>query len=236
MSTATKSYILLLVQFFLNSQKRIRGSIKPCNEWFKKKAGFFLCGKNVAFINSEIKPLGCTPLLRKKDSLKVQMEGRKSINQQLETKGGPSEVALLTNFGIKNKLMSKQNQSTTRQKAHRRSTSSTVCNNIRKPDGNLPRQLLMLSVFIGIPFDGNEFDIVNIDSQNEEEKFDDDLTRDASDNDDINGLADAIVQDLAEEPKLVNVVPDQKNIDQSPVLQPEPVNIDENVDEKMENI
>ncbi|CAI2189256.1 17994_t:CDS:2 [Funneliformis geosporum] len=99
MSTATKSYILLLVQFFLNSQKRIRGSIKPCNEWFKKKAGFFLCGKNVAFINSEIKPLGCTPLLRKKDSLKVQMEGRKSINQQLETKGGPSEVALLTNFG-----------------------------------------------------------------------------------------------------------------------------------------
>ncbi|CAG8485173.1 2405_t:CDS:2, partial [Acaulospora colombiana] len=46
----------------------------------------------VPILNSEFKPLGCTPLQQKKDRLKVQLKARKSINQQLESKGGPGEA------------------------------------------------------------------------------------------------------------------------------------------------
>ncbi|CAG8507190.1 5894_t:CDS:2 [Funneliformis caledonium] len=106
---------------------------------------------------------------------------------------------------------------------------------------------------IGIPFEG---DIVSIDSDNSDhvqviidkntdefsENFEtqkekaDDLTRDTIDDDDINdGLANAIAQDLVKEPELET---DQENFDQNPVLQPEPVKINENVyeQEKEENV
>ncbi|CAG8635179.1 1595_t:CDS:2 [Ambispora gerdemannii] len=53
----------------------------------------------IPLLNTEHKPRGCTLLLRKKDVAKVHLRGRKSINEQLSTKGGPGEAYLLTNFG-----------------------------------------------------------------------------------------------------------------------------------------
>lgn len=60
----------------------------------------FSCLVNeIPILNSEIKPPGFTPLQQQKDRLKVQLRGRKSINQLLRTKGGPEETVMLTNQG-----------------------------------------------------------------------------------------------------------------------------------------
>ncbi|CAG8585572.1 14661_t:CDS:2 [Acaulospora colombiana] len=59
----------------------------------------YLLVNDVSILNSEIKPLGYTPLQRMNDSLKVQLTARKSINQQLETKGGPGEAGIFLNMG-----------------------------------------------------------------------------------------------------------------------------------------
>ncbi|CAG8510817.1 482_t:CDS:10, partial [Ambispora gerdemannii] len=52
----------------------------------------------VAILNSESKPVGCTPLQHKKDRIKVQLKARKSINQQIQSKGSPSEAIILLNM------------------------------------------------------------------------------------------------------------------------------------------
>ncbi|CAI2188375.1 238_t:CDS:2, partial [Funneliformis geosporum] len=54
---------------------------------------------HIPILNSEIKPIGCTPLQRKKDYVKAQLKGRKSINQQLKEKGGPGEAVIFLNVG-----------------------------------------------------------------------------------------------------------------------------------------
>ncbi|CAG8664513.1 6834_t:CDS:2, partial [Racocetra fulgida] len=54
---------------------------------------------DVPILNSEFKPLGCTPLQEKMDRLKVQLKARKSINQQLQRKGGPGEAVMFLNIG-----------------------------------------------------------------------------------------------------------------------------------------
>ncbi|RHZ59521.1 hypothetical protein Glove_363g24 [Diversispora epigaea] len=53
----------------------------------------------IPILNSEIKSPGFTPLQQQKDKLKVQLRGRKSINQLLRTKGEPPETVLLINQG-----------------------------------------------------------------------------------------------------------------------------------------
>ncbi|CAG8674515.1 10004_t:CDS:2, partial [Paraglomus brasilianum] len=53
----------------------------------------------VPILNSEFKPLGSTPLQRMKDRLKAQSRARKSINQQLQSKGGPGKAVILLNMG-----------------------------------------------------------------------------------------------------------------------------------------
>ncbi|CAG8616941.1 2447_t:CDS:2 [Ambispora gerdemannii] len=53
----------------------------------------------VAMLNSKSKPMGYTPLQRKNDSLKVQLRAQKSINQQMDSRGGPGEAATLLNMG-----------------------------------------------------------------------------------------------------------------------------------------
>ncbi|CAG8758034.1 33891_t:CDS:2, partial [Racocetra persica] len=85
--------------FFLNSQKDYEVRLNRAIKGSKKRPDFACVLSDITFLSSKIEPLGCTPLQQKKDSIKVQLEGRKSINQQLESKGGPCEVALLTNFG-----------------------------------------------------------------------------------------------------------------------------------------
>ncbi|CAG8785794.1 17919_t:CDS:2, partial [Gigaspora margarita] len=54
---------------------------------------------NVPLLNSEIKPMGSRPLNKKKDFSKVHLRARKTINQQLTSKGGPGETAMLLNHG-----------------------------------------------------------------------------------------------------------------------------------------
>ncbi|CAG8579301.1 17787_t:CDS:10, partial [Cetraspora pellucida] len=82
--------------FFLNSQKEYELQL---SQGSKTRPDFACVSNGIAFLCSEIKPIGCTPLQKKKDSIKVQLKGQKAINQQLVSKGGPCEVALLTNFG-----------------------------------------------------------------------------------------------------------------------------------------
>ncbi|CAG8700968.1 17619_t:CDS:1, partial [Racocetra fulgida] len=48
-------------------------------------------------LNSEIKPLGYTSLQRTKDFIKVHLRAKGSVNEQLNTKGGPGEAAILLN-------------------------------------------------------------------------------------------------------------------------------------------
>ncbi|CAI2195846.1 7121_t:CDS:2, partial [Funneliformis geosporum] len=56
--------------FFLNSKKEYEVQLNRAMNGSKKRPDFSCVVNNVAFLISEIKPLGCTPLLRKKDSLK----------------------------------------------------------------------------------------------------------------------------------------------------------------------
>jgi len=66
----------------------------------RKRLGFACVVNDIPILISEIKPLGYTPLQQKKDNLKVQLQARKSINQQLLTKGGLGEAAIFVNMGM----------------------------------------------------------------------------------------------------------------------------------------
>ncbi|CAG8638325.1 1383_t:CDS:2, partial [Cetraspora pellucida] len=50
-------------------------------------------------LNRTIKPLGVTLLGKKKDFAKVHLRAKKSVNQQLNLKGGPGEAGSLINMG-----------------------------------------------------------------------------------------------------------------------------------------
>ncbi|CAG8789450.1 8503_t:CDS:2, partial [Dentiscutata erythropus] len=52
---------------------------------------------DITVLNSEIKPLGCSPLKAKKDFIKVHLKGKKSINQFYE-KGGPRKALAFLNI------------------------------------------------------------------------------------------------------------------------------------------
>jgi len=65
----------------------------------KKRPDFSCVVDDVPILDSEIKPLGVTPLGRKKDFIKAHLRGKKSVNQQLNLKGGPGEAGLLMNMG-----------------------------------------------------------------------------------------------------------------------------------------
>jgi hypothetical protein len=54
----------------------------------------------IPILNSEFKPLGHTQLQRRKDTLKALLRARKSINQQLEAKGGLGISAVFLNMGM----------------------------------------------------------------------------------------------------------------------------------------
>ncbi|CAG8481469.1 4593_t:CDS:10, partial [Funneliformis caledonium] len=65
----------------------------------KKKARSSCVVDDITILNSEIKPLKCTPLQQKKDTVKTQLRARKSINMQLQRKGGPAEAGIFLNMG-----------------------------------------------------------------------------------------------------------------------------------------
>ncbi|CAG8800270.1 21929_t:CDS:10, partial [Cetraspora pellucida] len=65
----------------------------------QKRPDFSCIVNNIPLLNSEIKPLGFTPLQKKKDFVKVNLRAKKSINQQLNLKGGPNKSVVFTNAG-----------------------------------------------------------------------------------------------------------------------------------------
>ncbi|CAG8670635.1 7888_t:CDS:2, partial [Gigaspora rosea] len=66
----------------------------------RKRPDFCCVVDDIPMLNSEIKPLGVTPLKKKKDFIKVHLRAKKSINQQLNLKGGPGETGLLMNIDL----------------------------------------------------------------------------------------------------------------------------------------
>lgn len=72
------------------------GTLKVYKTWLdhsvsgtRKRPDISCVINGIPILNSEVKPLGYTPLQKKKDSIKVQLRAKKSINEQLNTKGGP---------------------------------------------------------------------------------------------------------------------------------------------------
>nr|CAG8436542.1 3710_t:CDS:2 [Entrophospora candida] len=65
----------------------------------RKRPDFTCVVDKIPVLVSEFKPLGCTPLLKKKDFVKAHLRAKKSLNQQLNLKGGPGEVGLFINTG-----------------------------------------------------------------------------------------------------------------------------------------
>nr|CAG8467289.1 3427_t:CDS:2 [Entrophospora candida] len=65
----------------------------------RKRPDFSCLVDKIPVLVSELKPLGCTPLQKKKDFVRVHLRAKKSLNQQLNSKGGPGEVMLFTNMG-----------------------------------------------------------------------------------------------------------------------------------------
>ncbi|CAG8703677.1 11527_t:CDS:2, partial [Dentiscutata heterogama] len=84
---------------FTGSEKEYELRLNRANKGTKKRPDLSCTVNDVPILNSEIKPLGYTHLQRRKDSLKVQLNARKSINLQLETKGGPGEAGTFLNMG-----------------------------------------------------------------------------------------------------------------------------------------
>ncbi|CAG8648790.1 7293_t:CDS:2, partial [Paraglomus brasilianum] len=85
--------------FFTSSYKEYNIQLNRATAGTATRPDFSCLVNEIPILNSEIKPPGFTPLQQQKDRLKVQLRGRKSINQLLRTKGGPEETAMLTNQG-----------------------------------------------------------------------------------------------------------------------------------------
>jgi hypothetical protein len=65
----------------------------------QKRPDFSCVVDDVPLLVSEFKPLGYTPLQKKKDLTKVHLRAKKCINDQLSAKGGPAKAILLTDMG-----------------------------------------------------------------------------------------------------------------------------------------
>jgi len=65
----------------------------------KKRPDFACVVADIPFLNFECKPSGTKILLKLKDFIKVHLRAKKSINQQLTSKGGPGKAVLFTNMG-----------------------------------------------------------------------------------------------------------------------------------------
>jgi len=91
---------IILPLFFTNSYKEYDIRLNRATSGTATRPDFSCLVNEIPILNSEIKPPGFTPLQQQKDRLKVQLRGRKSINQLLRTKGGPEETVMLTNQGM----------------------------------------------------------------------------------------------------------------------------------------
>jgi hypothetical protein len=55
---------------------------------------------DVPILNSEVKPIGYTPLSKDKDYVKVNLRARKTLNTLIKNGGIPDQTAFFTNMGI----------------------------------------------------------------------------------------------------------------------------------------
>jgi hypothetical protein len=85
---------------FTGPEKEYELRLNRADKGSKKRPDLSCTVDSVSILNSEIKPLGHTPLQQKKDRLKVQLKARKSINLQLCTKRGPGEAGIFLNMGM----------------------------------------------------------------------------------------------------------------------------------------
>ncbi|CAI2193875.1 10375_t:CDS:2, partial [Funneliformis geosporum] len=85
--------------FFVGDEKEYDLVLNRSNAGSKKRPDLSCVINGVPILNSEFKPLGSAPLQRMKDRLKVKLKARKSINQQLQSKGGPGEAVIFLNMG-----------------------------------------------------------------------------------------------------------------------------------------
>ncbi|CAJ0903677.1 4948_t:CDS:2 [Entrophospora sp. SA101] len=58
----------------------------------RKRPDFSCLVDKIPVLVSEFKPLGCTPLQKKRDFVRVHLRAKKSLNQQLNLKGGPEST------------------------------------------------------------------------------------------------------------------------------------------------
>ncbi|CAG8539507.1 13614_t:CDS:2 [Ambispora gerdemannii] len=100
-SEDTYSYLYLhpISRPFFSGEKEYDLTLNSANADSTKRPDLSCEVYQVAILNSESKPIGFTPLQHKKDSIKVQLKACKSINQQMDSRGGPGEAAILLNMG-----------------------------------------------------------------------------------------------------------------------------------------
>ncbi|CAI2194673.1 9706_t:CDS:2, partial [Funneliformis geosporum] len=86
------NFVYPLARPFFSGEKEYELILNRANTGTKKRPDLSCVVDGVPILNSEFKPLGCTPLQRGKDRVKVQLRARKSVNQQLLSKGGPGDL------------------------------------------------------------------------------------------------------------------------------------------------
>ncbi|CAG8660447.1 2_t:CDS:2, partial [Paraglomus brasilianum] len=72
--------------FFLGPQKEYKLLLNHSTGGSRQRPDFACVVGDIPILISEIKPLGYTPLQQRKDNLRIQLQARKYINQQLWTK------------------------------------------------------------------------------------------------------------------------------------------------------
>ncbi|CAG8791522.1 9053_t:CDS:2, partial [Cetraspora pellucida] len=91
-------FIYPIARSFRRSEKEYELRLNRTTTGSKSRPDLSCVVNDISILNSEFKPLGCTPLQEKKDRLKAHLKSRKSINQQLERKGGPAESVIFLNI------------------------------------------------------------------------------------------------------------------------------------------
>ncbi|CAJ0880990.1 22518_t:CDS:10 [Entrophospora sp. SA101] len=85
--------------FFTSEPKLYEVRLNQANAGSKTRPDFSCIINNIPLLNTEIKPIGVTPLRKKKDFIKGQLRAKKSVNQLLDAKGGPARALSVINMG-----------------------------------------------------------------------------------------------------------------------------------------
>ncbi|RHZ77046.1 hypothetical protein Glove_186g27 [Diversispora epigaea] len=88
----------LLRPFFCGDSKDYKIRLDKSVKGLLKRKDFSCKINDIAILNSEVKPSGCTELQKNKDFVKVHLRSKNSINQLLN-KGGPNKSIILLNMG-----------------------------------------------------------------------------------------------------------------------------------------